>query len=95
MSIISDIEQAGANLITGIKQWIMPTPQWILTPEAEEKLAKAGLLQEQKDFFAKTVKETNQAYSSILPNVIGQMTNGVAIAIVIGLILLIILVVKK
>jgi len=77
------------NLLSDIKQWIMPTPQWILTPKAETKLDAIGALTPIKDVFNQAVANTNRAYSSILPDTITPLMIGIiAVGIVAVLLLL-------
>lgn len=95
MGLLDNIEQAGANLLNDVKQWVMPTPQWILTPKAEAGLEKLGKLEETKNFFQKTVAETNKAYASILPNTLANMTNAAFLVILAIIVILLYLVFRR
>jgi len=95
MSILNDIEQVGANLLSDIKQWVMPTPQWILTPKAETELEKIGQLQPIKDVFNKATSATNEAYANIFPNIISGITTPLGIGILAAVIIFLYLLLRK
>jgi hypothetical protein len=76
------------NLLEDIKQWIMPTPQWLLTPLAEAKLQAINELAPIKNAYNEAVTNTNRAYANILPNTLTPLVMGVVVVGVIAILLL-------
>jgi len=83
------------NLLEDIKQWVMPTPQWILTPRAETKLDAIGALEPIKNVFNQAVANTNTAYSGIVPNIFAGITTTASLAVIAVVTVTLYLVFKK